>query len=65
MKKLCLPPYFKNSFGCHSASGSRFAERMMTVVQTLRAQGRDVLAFLEATIRAALTGVKPPSILPA
>lgn len=55
----------KNSFGCHSAAGSRFAERMMTVVQTLRAQGRDVLAFLEATIRAALTGVKPPRILPA
>ena len=55
----------KNSFGCHSAAGSRFAERMMTVVQTLRAQGRDVLAFLEASIRAALTGAKPPRILPA
>lgn len=54
----------KNSFGCHSASGSRFAERMMTVVQTLRAQGRDVLSFLEAAIRAALTGAKPPRILP-
>src|SRR5271157_3802070 len=26
----------KNSFGCHSAAGCRFVERMLTVVQTLR-----------------------------
>ena len=37
----------------------------MTVVQTLRAQGRDVLGFLEVTIRAALTGSEPPCVLPA
>ena len=34
----------KNAFGCHSAEGCRFVERMLTVVQTLRLQGRSVLA---------------------
>lgn len=55
----------KSSFGCHSESGSRFAERMLTVVQTLRAQGRPVLDFLEQAIRAALGLARAPRILPA
>ena len=33
----------KNAFGCHSAAGCRFVERMLTVVQTLRLQKRPVL----------------------
>jgi transposase len=40
----------KNSFGCHSAAGSRFAERMMTLTQTLRARGVAVLQALESAI---------------
>jgi transposase len=42
----------KTSFGCHSAAGCRFVERMLTVVQTLRLQQRNVLTFLHDTIHA-------------
>ena len=38
----------KQSFGTHSAAGSRFVERVMTAVTTLRLQGRHVLGYLEA-----------------
>jgi transposase len=34
----------RRSFGCHSEAGCRFAERMLTVVQTLRLQEREVIA---------------------
>ena len=40
----------KNAFGCHSESGCRFVERILTVVQTLRLQKRSVLDFLEESI---------------
>ena len=30
----------KGSFGTHSAAGSRFAERMLTIAATLKQQGR-------------------------
>ena len=40
----------KNSFGCHSAAGCRFVERMLTVVQTLRLQKRPVLDYLYRAI---------------
>lgn len=36
----------RKSFGTQSESGSRFVERILTAVQTLRQQGRDVLAYL-------------------
>jgi transposase len=54
----------KGSFGSHSAEGSRFAERMLTVSESLRAQGRSILDFLEASIRAALSQHRHPWILP-
>jgi len=54
----------KGSFGTHSAEGSRFAERMMTVRATLRLQGRNILAFVVAACEARLHGRKPPSLLP-
>src|SRR5258708_19043267 len=31
----------RRSFGCHSAAGCRYVERMLTVVQTLRLQKRN------------------------
>jgi len=49
----------KTSFGTDSARGSRFVERMLTVVASCRQQGRSVLDFL---IRA-VAGQKP-SLLP-
>jgi transposase len=42
----------KNSFGCRSEGGCRFAERMLTAVQTLRLQTRPVLSWLEQALTA-------------
>ncbi len=54
----------KGSFGSDSPEGSRFAERMLTVSESLRAQGRSVLDFVEAAIRAHAVGKPHPSLLP-
>ena len=54
----------KSSFGTHSKSGSRFVERMLTVVLSLRQQDRSVLDFLEAANHAHLSGSTAPSLLP-
>jgi len=51
------------SFGCSSEEGCRFVERMLTVVQTLMKQGRDVLEYIEQSIKSKLTGAFPPSII--
>jgi transposase len=42
----------KRSFGCWSQEGCRFVERILTVVQTCRLQGKSVLGFLHDTLRA-------------
>jgi transposase len=55
----------KGSFGSDSAAGSRFVERLLTVVATCRQQGRPLLAFLVAAVEATLRGSSPPSLLPA
>ena len=54
----------KGCFGTHSAAGSRFAERMLTVATTLRQQGRNVVDYVAAANVAALHGQPPPSLLP-
>jgi hypothetical protein len=53
----------KGSFGSDSAAGSRFAERLLTVVASCRQQGRPLLAFLVAAGEAAWRGSPPPSLL--
>ena len=53
----------KNAFGCHSASGCRFVERILTVVQTLRLQKRSVLSFLEETVIAHRLGTPGPALV--
>jgi transposase len=55
----------KSSFGTQSERGRTFAERLLTVVTSLRSQGRDVLAYLEAAIHAAAQGTETPSLVPA
>jgi hypothetical protein len=55
----------KGSFGSDSEAGSRFAERLLTVVASCRQQGRPVLDFLVAAVDAALRGSSPPSLLSA
>lgn len=55
----------KGSFGTDSENGSRFVERILTVVTTLRLQKRNVLDFLTAACEARLRGERPPSLLSA
>jgi transposase len=55
----------KSSYGTDSAAGSRFAERVLTVVATCRQQGRSVLEFLTACCRAAQEGTDPPPLVQA
>ena len=52
----------KRSFGCQSERGERFAERVMTAVQSLRKQGRDVLDFLVRSVTAHATGGEAPAL---
>jgi transposase len=54
----------KMCFGTQSTAGSRFAERIMTVVATLKQQQRNVLAYLTAACDAANSGQPAPSLLP-
>jgi len=55
----------KISFGCHSTAGCRFVERILTVVQTLRLQQRNVLHFLIEAVHNHRSGSPVPSLLPA
>ena len=55
----------KGSFGSDSAAGSRFAERLLTVVASCLQQRRRLLEFLVAAGEVALWGSPPPSLLPA
>lgn len=52
----------KGSFGHQSETGKQFVERMLTVVTSLRLQGKEVLDYLEAACRAAQTGAPAPSV---
>jgi hypothetical protein len=52
------------SGGTDSAQGSRFVERMLTVVATCRQQDRSVLDYLTACFQAARMGQAIPSPLP-
>lgn len=45
----------RKSFGTKSETGSQFVERILTVVTTLRQQGRDVLDYLTVAC-ASITG---------
>ncbi len=53
----------KNAFGCSSAAGCRFVERILTVVQTLRLRQRNVLPFLYNSLRAHRLGQGAPKLL--
>lgn len=55
----------KGCFGSDSAKGSRFIERFLTVRATLRAQKRDLYAYLNDACLAARKGTAAPSLLPA
>jgi transposase len=52
------------SGGTDSTDGSRFVERMLTVVATCRQQGRNVLDYLGICFEADRRGQALPSLLP-
>jgi transposase len=53
----------KLSFGTQSASGSRFVERMLTVIETCRRSNRDAFGWLVEAIQAHQHGRPIPSLL--
>ena len=53
----------KRSFGNQSADGCRFAERILTVVQTLRLQKRNALAYLTQCLTAHRAGIPTPALV--
>jgi transposase len=55
----------RRSFGTHSAAGSRYVERILTVVQTLRLQQRSVLTYLTEALQAHRSSLQPPAMLAA
>jgi len=46
----------RKSFGTQSESGSRFVERILTAVTSLRQQGRDVLEYLTSACGSLIGG---------
>jgi transposase len=56
--------YRKTSGGTESEAGSRFVERMLTVVATCRQQEVNVLDYLTRCYQAHQNGQAAPSLLP-
>jgi len=54
----------KGSFGTDSPRGSRFVERILTAVATLRSQKRNVVEYLVDAATAAIVDQPAPSLLP-
>lgn len=52
------------SYGTQSEAGSRFVERILTVAETCRQQGRNPLDYLRAAVLAHRQGRSAPSLLP-
>ena len=46
-----------------SERGLRFVERIMTVAQTTRKQGKDLLDFIVRSVTAHAEGTPPPALL--
>jgi transposase len=55
----------RRSFGSASEAGCRFVERILTVVQTRRLQGKNGLDYLHDALRAHRAGRPCPKLLPA
>jgi transposase len=55
----------KMSFGSDSETGSRYVERILTAIETLKLQHRPQLQWLIDTLRAPIDGQPLPTLLPA
>jgi len=53
----------KLSFGTQSARGSRFVEKVLTVIEACQRPCRHSLDYLTAALQAHLTAQPPPSLL--
>ena len=53
----------KTSYGTQSEAGSRFVERILTVVASSRQQGRNAFDLVRAALLAQRLGTTPPSLL--
>ena len=53
----------KTSYGTQSEAGSRFVERILTVVTSARQQGRHPFELVRDAIQAQRSGTTPPSLL--
>lgn len=53
----------KNSYGCHSTNGCVFAERVMSVIQTLRKQSKSIVDYLTASVQAHRKALAAPDII--
>jgi hypothetical protein len=53
----------KLSLGMQSSEGSRFVERLLTVVETSRRQKRNVLSWMVEAVEARFAGKSAPSLL--
>jgi transposase len=54
----------KRSFGNHSESGCQYVSRLLSVVQTLKRQGRSVLEYLQAALEAQRHSLPAPQLFP-
>ena len=54
----------KTSFGTDSDHGSRFVGRILSVVESCRPHGRNLLTFLTQTIQAVRNNTPPPALIP-
>ena len=53
----------QRSFGCNSAAGCRFVERILSVVQTCRLHGKNVLEYLYNAVGNHRAGQSCPRLL--
>lgn len=53
----------KRSFGSRSERGARFAERILTAVQTCRLQGKPAFPYLVEAVKAHRAGLAAPSLI--
>ena len=53
----------KTSYGTDSDQGSRFVGRILSVVESCRQHGRNLLAFLTQTIQAVRNNIAPPTLV--
>jgi transposase len=52
----------KRSYGSQSEAGCRFVERLLSVIQTLRQRGGQVLDYLTEALKAHRHGLPPPAL---